>query len=658
MTANLARIVQRVRAASIPIIFDVDDLIFEPESIDYVDALKSFSAAQKAEYAGGVHQYRAALLACDAATCPTEFLRERIERLGKKVRVVPNTINAAQLARAGRTAPKPSGPSEMLRIGYFSGSYTHNCDFLEAATAIEEVLAENANVAFHIVGDLDLPDSFNRFADRIHRSPFLPYLQMLDLLGRMDVNIAPLEMDNPYTAGKSELKIFEAALVGVPTVASAVDSYLRTIDDGQNGFLARTPEEWKKHLTALVRDASLRQRVGEAARRDFVPRFRADQVVDRMIAAYEELRRQRPAATALDPSCLDIAWIVPPPFAGSGGHRNIYRAISNLARYGHRLTVYHTDWDPRQDARAFVSEHFFDLPDVHFASLEGGVGPHEVCFATHWSTVAPLMRSRDVIRYPFYFVQDFEPLFYPMSSEYLLAEQTYRMGLTHITSGPWPAALLRKRYGADADHFLFPVQRSVYYPAPRTKKQRNILFFARPEMPRRCYDLGLEMLKQVKNQEPSVEIILFGSHAINTGSIPFPHNNLHLLPGLKHLATLYRNADLGIVFSTTNPSLVPYEMMACGLAVCDLALEDADLNYGCEDNVFLLPPDPASMAREVVRILQDDDERQRRARNGCAFVQSFPDEDGCGRRIEELILRKVLGGELNPPVPSSPPLAA
>ena len=38
---------------------------------------------------------------------------------------------------------------------------------------------------------------------------------------------------------------------------------------------------------------------------------------------------------------------------------------------------------------------------------------------------------------PVYFVQDFEPLFYPMGSDYLLAENTYRKGLYHITTGAW-----------------------------------------------------------------------------------------------------------------------------------------------------------------------------------------------------------------------------
>ena len=132
-------------------------------------------------------------------------------------------------------------------------------------------------------------------------------------------------------------------------------------------------------------------------------------------------------------------------------------------------------------------------------------------------------------------------------------------------------------------------------------------------MPRRCFELGLEMLARLHHRNPDIEIILFGSGRIDSGCVPFGHANLGLLPSVEDLAALYRNADLGIVFSTTNPSLVPYEMMACGLAVCDLDLEAAVTNYGSEENVFLLNLDPEAMADQLLNILFDEGERQRRA---------------------------------------------
>jgi hypothetical protein len=47
------------------------------------------------------------------------------------------------------------------------------------------------------------------------------------------------------------------------------------------------------------------------------------------------------------------------------------------------------------------------------------------------------------------------------------------------------------------------------------------------------------------------------------------------------------------------------------------------------------------MAREVQQILRDDNERARRARNGTAYVKSFPDEEGMARRIEEIVQETI-----------------
>ena len=68
---------------------------------------------------------------------------------------------------------------------------------------------------------------------------------MLHVLASIDVNLAPLEIGNPYCESKSQLKIFEAGLVEVPTIASAISSYIEAIDHEVDGFLASTEQDWQ-----------------------------------------------------------------------------------------------------------------------------------------------------------------------------------------------------------------------------------------------------------------------------------------------------------------------------------------------------------------------------------------------------------------------------
>jgi len=223
-----------------------------------------------------------------------------------------------------------------------------------------------------------------------------------------------------------------------------------------------------------------------------------------------------------------------------------------------------------------------------------------------------------------------------------LAENTYREGLYCITSGPWCEQFLRRDYGLDADHFKFPLEKNIYYQRPRTKTNRNILFFARPEMPRRCYPLGVEALAEVHRLKPDVEIIFYGSENLNERDIPFPVTCKKMLPGVEALAEMYSNADLGIVFSTTNPSLVPFEMMASGLPVVDLRRPGSEANY---DNRFdiacLVNPVPEKMAQEIVALLDNKAELASRKANGIAFAATFPTEEQMVRRVEELIYNRL-----------------
>ena len=141
-TPALAEVLAEARRLRIPVVFDVDDLVFEPESIHHVDGISGYTTEQVAEYRRGVCGYREMLLEADAATCTTTYLKGRIEQLGRPAYVIPNTINAEQLAVA-RELPTTKPESPKTRIGYFSGSATHNKDFLEAAGAIARVMHEH-----------------------------------------------------------------------------------------------------------------------------------------------------------------------------------------------------------------------------------------------------------------------------------------------------------------------------------------------------------------------------------------------------------------------------------------------------------------------------------------------------------------------------------
>ncbi len=348
---------------------------------------------------------------------------------------------------------------------------------------------------------------------------------------------------------------------------------------------------------------------------------------------------------------LRISFVVPEPIKGSGGHRNIYRAVKFLRDQGHVITVYYTQTsEPPQKVKDKVSEWFYDMHDVEYRRYTGTIRKSDAAVATWWETAYAINNNLANIRFPFYLVQDFEPSFYPICSSYILAENTYRLGFSHICSGQWCSDFLQRRYGAEADFFQFPVNTSVYNTGDhkRTKAEKNIIFFAKPEMDRRCYEIGIMALEEFSRIRPDVEIQLWGSNNVDPGKLPFKATSLGLLPTINDLADLYANADLGIVFSTTNPSLVPYEMLSCGCPVVDLDLEGAVFKYGgSDDRVFLFSPEPKKMARQIAEIIDNQELLASKAAAGGQWVRdTFPTEDEMGQIFCDMIVNKIKTGKL------------
>ncbi len=78
-----------------------------------------------------------------------------------------------------------------------------------------------------------------------------------------DISVMPL-VDNDLSRGKCAMKILESMAMGIPVVASDVGENKYIIEDGVNGFLASNTEDWVRKLEILIRDESLRKRMGEA----------------------------------------------------------------------------------------------------------------------------------------------------------------------------------------------------------------------------------------------------------------------------------------------------------------------------------------------------------------------------------------------------------
>jgi glycosyltransferase involved in cell wall biosynthesis len=90
----------------------------------------------------------------------------------------------------------------------------------------------------------------------------------------IDIGLYPLPLDDEaWVSGKSGLKAIQYMAFGLPCVASNIGNTPRVIQDGENGLLVRTEDEWVEALKRLIDDQALRRRLGEQARRDVLDHY-------------------------------------------------------------------------------------------------------------------------------------------------------------------------------------------------------------------------------------------------------------------------------------------------------------------------------------------------------------------------------------------------
>lgn len=314
-----------------------------------------------------------------------------------------------------------------------------------------------------------------------------------------------------------------------------------------------------------------------------------------------------------------INWVMNPPSASGGGHQNIYRFIKFLQDAGHTCRIYLYCAGDRitiEEVLENTSANYAKV-DVSIDWFENGMEVADAVIATGWETAYPVFNSDDSMK-KFYFVQDFEPWFYVMGSEYKLAENTYRMGLHGLTAGPWLSHKLTNDYGMSCDYYDFGFDPSLYQFDPNQEREK-LFFYARPVTPRRGFELGILALELFHEKFPDVEIVMAGWD-VSDYKIGFPYTNLKSLD-IEHLSGVYNTCYAALVLSLSNVSLLPIELMSCGVIPI---LNDGPNNEMVlkNSNVVYAGASPAELAKALIDVF-DEPAKQIKAEKVASSVQKL-----------------------------------
>ncbi|MBU3693444.1 MAG: glycosyltransferase [Rhodocyclaceae bacterium] len=307
-TAAVAELLRLARTKRCIVALDIDDLIVdpslaEPEKLDFMRS-QAWERQHIMEY---FQSMRDCAAVADLCTCTTGPLAEALRKVSKRVFVLRNGYSSLffDLSKRAAKQRENSQSQGLLRIGYAAGTRSHQKDFAVAARAIAKILTKYARVRLVMFRSDTLLERAPYYSDAVVSLEEYPELAELrhrvewrnvvpqPLLpleySRFDINLAPLEVANSYCQAKSELKFFESAIVGVPTVASPTVPFSGAIRHGINGFLAEREEEWYDCLEKLVLDDSLRKRLGRSAFNTSVAYYGPDALIRQAKTFIEEI---------------------------------------------------------------------------------------------------------------------------------------------------------------------------------------------------------------------------------------------------------------------------------------------------------------------------------------------------------------------------------
>ncbi|MCC6173787.1 MAG: glycosyltransferase family 4 protein [Chloroflexi bacterium] len=185
-----------------------------------------------------------------------ENLKAYASAYNRNIVVIPTPVDTDHFApRRDRSAD----PGKRVVIGW-SGSNTTAPYLKMVGEALTEITRRYPEVEIRAIGGSYVPPVSPNLTVRrwsLER-------ELEDLHG-FDIGIMPMP-DTEWTRGKCGFKALLYMSCGVPPVCSPVGITTDIVEDGANGLLATTTEEWIGKLSMLVEDPALRRRIGDAGR--------------------------------------------------------------------------------------------------------------------------------------------------------------------------------------------------------------------------------------------------------------------------------------------------------------------------------------------------------------------------------------------------------
>lgn len=590
------------------VLYDIDDLVIDTKYTDLIKFLDTFSAEERGNYDESVRNYGRALKLCDGAITTTERLAEELSHYVPQVFINRNVASEKMVEFSEKAYAKRLEKEEdqIVRLGYFSGSITHNDDFNLIKNVIRQLMQKYSNVELHIVGLLDIPDEFKAFEDRIVAHEFTKWQLLPDLISTVDINLAPLE-DTIFNEAKSENKWTEAALVRVPTIASNLGAFKQMIKQNETGILCDDENDWYQQLEELIVNKKKRKQIGLQA---------YNYCIENCVTIYTGYTIKRIIEAVRTPNLM----MVLPALNISGGIMVAFEHSKALKQAGYDITIVNDDYNDEKWV-TFDGEQFPVIASRKH-QFEGRI---DKAVATMWSTVEFLEEFNNIAK-RYYLVQNFETNFYEFG-DYLKnkANRSYspRSNVQFLTISKWCQNWLKAKFDKDSIYLPNGLHTENYMPHSRKLDGKiRILIEGDNKVYYKNVDESFRITNELDPNKFEIWYLSYNAKPKNWYRVDKFFNKVPF----EEVSNVYKQCDILLKTSILESfSYPPLEMMSTGGYVVAVQnggnSEYLKHEYNC---LFYPQGDIEEGKKAIMRILDDEQLRDSLYGNG---VQTARDRD-------------------------------
>lgn len=197
-------------------------------------------------------QYQKNLQACSLIVAASEELALRSAKFNTSVVTIRN----------GWSASNPYWGTDNRNEAFFTigfaGTPTHFEDFKQCKEALEKIVSAHSQIRVAVFGDRKIYQSL--FAQNKLFFPIVDYDLYPWILSHMDMLVIPLE-NNEFNRAKSDIKLLDAAVSGIPFVCSAVLPYQLWNGYGYGGGELVNDGIWEETILAMITSQAQRSTI-------------------------------------------------------------------------------------------------------------------------------------------------------------------------------------------------------------------------------------------------------------------------------------------------------------------------------------------------------------------------------------------------------------